>query len=275
MIMQTSKQCKLILLNCRISKKSFNKWKIIKRTFKKILDKFDIILAQGKTTLGYLEYFKLKNIKQIGNIKFIQSKKNNPNIIQIDNGHNKWAAMSVHFKEYSSVIKTHLELSEIENKITTFIIPRHLNRIDDLEKIISNNKIKYQKISQNNEISNFSGIVIIDQFGLADDIFEKVKTVFMGGSLFNHGGQNPIEPLRYECKILTGKYINNFEEIYEDLVTKDLVKIVNNQNELKDKLLKICIKNKNSQNTKSKINLINLSDKVYNDTIKFLNNYIN
>ena len=275
MIMQTSKQCKLILLNCRISKKSFKKWKVIKRTFKKILDKFDIILAQGKTTLVYLEYFKLKNIKQIGNIKFIQSKKNNPNIIRIDNGHNKWAAMSIHYKEYNSVVKTHLELRKKENKLITFIIPRHLNRIDDLEKIINNYKIKYQKISQNNEVSNLSEIVIVDQFGLADDIFEKVKTVFMGGSLFNHGGQNPIEPLRYECKIITGKHIDNFSEIYEDLVIKDLVKIVNNQNELKDKLLKICIKNKNSQNTKSKINLINLSDKVYNDTIKFLNNYIN
>ena len=275
MIMQTSKQCKLILLNCRISKKSFKKWKVIKRTFKKILDKFDIILAQGKTTLVYLEYFKLKNIKQIGNIKFIQSKKNNPNIIRIDNGHNKWAAMSIHYKEYNSVVKTHLELRKKENKLITFIIPRHLNRIDDLEKIINNYKIKYQKISQNNEVSNLSEIVIVDQFGLADDIFEKVKTVFMGGSLFNHGGQNPIEPLRYECKIITGKHIDNFSEIYEDLVIKDLVKIVNNQNELKDKLLEIFIENKTSKNTKSKINFINLSDKVYNNTIKFLNNYIN
>ena len=275
MIIQTSKQCKLILLNCRISKKSFKKWKVIRRTFKKILDKFDIILAQGNTTFNYLEYFKLKNIKQIGNIKFIQSKKNNPNIIRIDNGHNKWAAMSIHFKEYNSVIKTHLELSKIDSKITTFIIPRHLNRIYDLEKIINNYKIKFQKISQNNEVSNFYGIVIVDQFGLADDIFEKVKTVLMGGSLFNHGGQNPIEPLRYECKVISGKYIDNFAEIYEDLVTKDLVEIVNNQNELKDKLIEILLKNKTSKNTVSKIDFINLSDKIYNNTIKFLNNYIN
>ena len=183
--------------------------------------------------------------------------------------------MSIHFNEYNSVIKTHLELSKIESKITTFIIPRHLNRIYDLEKTINNYKIKFQKISQNNEVSNFSGIVIVDQFGLADDIFEKVKTVLMGGSLFNHGGQNPIEPLRYECKIITGKYIDNFAEIYEDLVTKDLVEIVNNQNELKDKLVEIFTKNKTSKNTMSKIDFINLSDKVYSNTIKFLNNYIN
>ena len=275
MIMQTSRQCKLILLNCRISKKSFKKWKIIKKTFKKILEKFDVILAQGKVTLSYLEYFKLENIKQIGNIKFIQLKKNNPNVIRIDNSNNKWAAMSVHFKEYNSVIKTHLELSKKENKITTFIIPRHLNKISDLEKIINNYKIKYQKISQNNEVSNFNGIVIVDQFGLADDIFDKVKTVFMGGSLFNHGGQNPIEPLRYGCKIITGKYIDNFTEIYEDLVTKGLVEIVNNQDEFRDKLIEIFFKKKTTKDTELKFDFINFSDKVYNNTIKFLNNYIN
>ena len=275
MIMQTSRQCKLILLNCRISKKSFKKWKIIKKTFKKILEKFDAILAQGKVTLSYLEYFKLENIKQIGNIKFIQIKKNNPNVIRIDNSNNKWAAMSVHFREYNSVIKTHLELSKKENKITTFIIPRHLNKISDLEKIINNYKIKYQKISQNNEVSNFNGIVIVDQFGLADDIFEKVKTVFMGGSLFNHGGQNPIEPLRYGCKIITGKYIDNFTEIYEDLVTKGLVEIVNNQDEFRDKLIEIFFKKKTTKDTELKFDFINFSDKVYNNTIKFLNNYIN
>ena len=275
MIMQTSRQCKLILLNCRISKKSFKKWKIIKKTFKKILEKFDVILAQGKVTLSYLEYFKLENIKQIGNIKFIQLKKNNPNVIRIDNNNNKWAAMSVHFKEYNSVIKTHLELSKKENEITTFIIPRHLNKISDLEKIINNYKIKYQKISQNNEVSNFNGIVIVDQFGLADDIFDKVKTVFMGGSLFNHGGQNPIEPLRYGCKIITGKYIDNFSEIYEDLVTKDLVKIVNNQDEFRDKLIEIFFKKRTTKDTELKFDFVNFSDKVYNNTIKFLNNYIN
>ena len=275
MIMQTSRQCKLILLNCRISKKSFKKWKIIKKTFKKILEKFDVILAQGKVTLSYLEYFKLENIKQIGNIKFIQIKKNNPNVIRIDNSNNKWAAMSVHFKEYNSVIKTHLELSKKEKKITTFIIPRHLNKISDLEKIINNYKIKYQKISQNNEVSNFNGIVIVDQFGLADDIFDKVKTVFMGGSLFNHGGQNPIEPLRYGCKIITGKYIDNFTEIYEDLVTKGLVEIVNNQDEFRDKLIEIFFKKRTTKDTELKFDFINFSDKVYNNTIKFLNNYIN
>ena len=275
MIMQTSKQCKLILLNCRISKKSFNKWKIIKKTFQRILEKFDVILAQGRITSNYLNHFELKNIKLLGNIKFIQSKKNSPEIIKINNHNNKnWAAMSIHYKEYDSIIQTHLKLSQINEKTTTFIIPRHLNKINDMETMIKNHKINYQKISENNEVNNFNGIVIVDQYGLADDIFEKVKIVFMGGSLINHGGQNPIEPLRYECKIITGEYFDNFTEIYEDLVMKDLVQTIKNQNELKDKLSALFKKDNIVEVDNLKFDFKNFSDEIYYNTIKFLDNYI-
>jgi 3-deoxy-D-manno-octulosonic-acid transferase len=275
MIIQTSKQCKLILLNCRISKKSFNKWKIIRKTFKTILEKFDVILAQGKITSNYLNHFGIKNIKLLGNIKFIQLKKNSPNIIQVNNHHNNnWAAMSIHFKEYDSIIETHFELSKIDKKITTFIIPRHLDKINEMEAIIKNHKINYQKISQNNVVNNFNGIVIVDQYGLADDIFEKVKIVLMGGSLINRGGQNPIEPLRYECKIITGKYFDNFTEVYEDLINKNLVQIINNRNELKDELSALFKKNNITEVNKSKFDLTSFSDEIYNNTVKFLDNYI-
>ena len=274
MIMQTSKQCKLILLNCRISKKSFNKWKIIRKTFKAILGKFDVILAQGKVTSNYLNHFGVKNIKLLGNIKFIQSKKNTPNIIKVNNNNNNWAAMSIHFKEYDTIIETHFELSQIDKKITTFIIPRHLDKINEMETIIKNRKINYQKISQNNVVNNFNGIIIVDQYGLADDIFKKVKIVLMGGSLINRGGQNPIEPLRYECKIITGKYFDNFTEVYEDLINKNLVQIINNRNELKDKLSALFEKDNITEVDKSKFDFTNFSDEIYNNTTKFLDNYI-
>ena len=182
--------------------------------------------------------------------------------------------MSIHFKEYDSIIGTHFELSQIDKKITTFIIPRHLDKINEMETIIKNHKINYQKISQNNVVNNFNGIIIVDQYGLADDIFEKVKIVLMGGSLINRGGQNPIEPLRYECKIITGKYFDNFTEVYEELINKNLVQIINNRNELKDKLSALFKKDNFSEVDKSKFDFTNFSDEIYNNTTKFLDNYI-
>ena len=94
----------------------------------------------------------------------------------------------------------------------------------------------------------------------------------MGGSLINRGGQNPIEPLRYECKIITGEYFDNFTEIYEDLVIKDLVQTIKNQNELKDKLSALFKKDNIVEVDNSKFDFKNFSDEIYYNTIKFLNN---
>ena len=183
--------------------------------------------------------------------------------------------MSVHFKEYESIIKSHFELSQTDKKITTFIIPRHLNKIKDMEEIINKYRIEFQKISQNNVVDNFNGIVIVDKFGLADDIFDKVKIVFMGGSLINRGGQNPIEPLRHGCKIITGKHIDNFTEIYKDLITKDYVTTIKDQSELRNKLSIVFKENNTVEVDRSKFDFTNYSNEIFNNTIKFLDNYTN
>ena len=113
---------------------------------------------------------------------------------------------------------------------------------------------------------------MVDKFGIADDIFNKVKIVFMGGSFINHGGQNPIEPAMFGCKILSGGNIFNFTEIYEELVNKKIAKIVNDQSELEEELL-IYLNNKTILDNASS-DYIEFSEKIYKKTIEFLDNYI-
>ena len=113
---------------------------------------------------------------------------------------------------------------------------------------------------------------MVDKFGIADDIFNKVKIVFMGGSFINHGGQNPIEPAKFGCKILSGKNIFNFTEIYEELVKKKIAKIVNDQSELEEELL-IYLNNKTILDNAGS-DYKEFSEKIYKKTIEFLDNYI-
>jgi 3-deoxy-D-manno-octulosonic-acid transferase len=63
LITQTSKECKLILLNCRISKNSYKIWKIFKKSFKNILNHFEYIVVQNQETEKFLNFFEVKNIK--------------------------------------------------------------------------------------------------------------------------------------------------------------------------------------------------------------------
>ena len=157
-------------------------------------------------------------------------------------------------------------------KTFNFLIPRHLNDIENIVNKIQRQNIACQKISTHNKIDNFSGIVVVDRFGIADDIFNKVKIVFMGGSFINHGGQNPIEPAKYGCKILSGKNIFNFTEIYKELIYKKIAKIVNDQSELEEELLAYLNNKTILDNAGSDYK--GFSEKIYKKTIEFLDSYI-
>ena len=272
MIFKTSKKCKIVLLNARISQNSFKKWKFLKPNFKKILSKFDFILPQSLEVVKMLKFFNFEKYKFIGNIKYTNIETGPPNIIQINNNFKMWAAMSVHKREIDHIIKIHKNISSTEKNFLTFLIPRHLNEIENMVNKIQKQNIACQKISTKNKINNFSGIVVVDKFGIADDIFNKVKIVFMGGSFINHGGQNPIEPAKFGCKILSGKNIFNFTEIYEELVNKKIAKIVNDQSELEEELL-IYLNNKTILDNAGS-DYKEFSEKIYKKTIEFLDNYI-
>ena len=274
MIIKTSKTCKLILLNCRISKNSFKRWKLFRKTFIKIMNNFDSILAQSDEVLNYLKYFNLQNVKLLGNIKFTNTKKNNLNIIKINNNNFSWAAMSIHNSEIDFIIETHIMMNKFKKNLTTFLIPRHLNKIEKIILKIKNKNLIYQKISDSKYIENLNGIVILDQFGMAEDIFSQVKFTFMGGSTIDHGGQNPIEPLKYGCDILTGKYIYNFSEIYNDLINKKIVTVINNEKELANELIKKFDQKKTNTDKNLNLEFKTLSDEIFAKTTNFLDRYI-
>ena len=238
MIFQTSKFSKMILLNCRISKNSFKKWKIFKLSFFKILNKFDAISAQSNETKKYLEFFGLKKINNLGNLKYTFNIKKNLKLFDIEKNKFNWAGMSIHFNEIDAILNVHKKISNIESDITTFLIPRHLNKLKEIKKKIKEQNIPFIETSKNNKIIKFNGIVLVDQFGVADEIFDKVKLVFMGGSFIDHGGQNPIEPAKYGSRIFYGPNIHNFTEIYEQFDKKNISNMVKNEHELYKELEK-------------------------------------
>ncbi len=74
LIFESKKISKLILLNARLSDRSFKKWQLIKNFAKKIFTKFDSIIVQSKKDKSFIEFFEIHNIKFFGNLKFIDFK---------------------------------------------------------------------------------------------------------------------------------------------------------------------------------------------------------
>ena len=102
-------------------------------------------------------------------------------------------------------------------------------------------------------------------FGETKSFFKICKTVFLGGSIIEHGGQNPLEAARYGCKILHGPNIWNFDEIYALLKKYKVSNKIQNSNQLALRIDKLLNYKKNSKNLELRIK--NLGNKILNSTL--------
>ena len=132
------------------------------------------------------------------------------------------------------------------NEYQLVLVPRHLERIDEIEKIILENFSKkdyllltaIEKNKINLEAENKKEIVIIDKMGILTDFYQLADFVFVGGTLVNIGGHSILEPLFYGKKPIIGKYFQNIEEIVRDAQELGFIEIVENENEIIEYLKK-------------------------------------
>ena len=262
----------IILLNARISNKSFTKWKLIKSSMNRILDCFAIILCQSNESANHFNYFGTNNIKMLGNLKFIVSEDLEP----LEDNLNLqkrliFIALSTHATEEEVCIKIHSSLKSQYPNLLTIIIPRHINRIPEIQKIIINTKLNFLITESLDNFENNTDILIINSYGNTKKILKLSKYVFIGGSLVKHGGQNPIEVAYNNSLIFHGPHVYNFTEIYNFLNKENIAFKINSGAELTEQL-KEKINDYQKKNIKEKI--IRMGDEILSSTIKELDQYI-
>ncbi len=256
------KKIPLILLNARITKKSFNRWKFFPNFSKAIFSKITLALPQNSETKKYLHLLGVKNIKIAGNLKYfgnLEKKKIKNDLLNKFYKRNIWCAASTHKEEEKFIGRVHNELrSDIKNLIT-IIIPRHINRTKSIINELNGIGLNYQLHSENKKIKKNTDIYLVDTYGEAIKFYILSKLTFLGGSLVKHGGQNPLEPAREGNYILYGPNISNFKEVYKMLNFLKIAKKINSIKEVK----KIVLKRINfNQNNKAKFKLKNIGNKI-------------
>ena len=123
------------------------------------------------------------------------------------------------------------------------------------------------------KIDKDTDIYLVNSFGQTKSFFKICKTVFLGGSIIKHGGQNPLEAARFGCKILHGPHVWNFEEIYNLLRKNNVSSKITTQNKLTYKVDKMLNNKSNNKNLELKIKA--LGDKILISTLNEINIYIN
>ena len=268
-----NKRVPLVLLNARLTLKTQNKWIKIKNFAKSVFDNVTVIYPQNKETKSFLKNIKLKNIKLIGNLKFAEDPNENLGAINSKLKYEftkkkAWVASSTHNNEEIFCAKTHIELKKKIKNLITIIIPRHIHRVNEIVDEIE--KLNLNVCCHSSSIKNLRDIdiYIVDTFGETKKFHKLVSSVFLGGSIINKGGQNPLEAARFGAKIFHGPYTDNFKDVYKLLKDFKISKQINTPTQLASSI--IFKKNKYSGSR-----IKNIGDKILKKTIKELDNLFN
>ncbi len=271
------KKIPIILINGRITQDSFNKWKKFYYFSNDIFSKINFCLACSKQSKTYLKKLGVKNIKLIGNLKFTQSE-NEKTLIDNDRikkfiiNKKTWCASSTHKTEELICGVVHKNLKKKYKNLLTFIIPRHVERTGSIVKELKDINLITHTHESGKKIHKDTDIYIVNSYGKTKSFYNICKNIFLGGSLINHGGQNPLEATRYGCNILYGPNVDNFKEIYKFLDKLKISSKVNNYHQLSNQLDKLFEKNQKSKNIEYKLKSI--GNKILSKTYKQINFFL-
>ncbi|MDR0484538.1 MAG: hypothetical protein LBH40_04615 [Alphaproteobacteria bacterium] len=236
----------LLLLNARISDKSFLKWKKLKFIISKILNYFDVIYPMSLNNKKKLDKLSGKDNKFIGNLKYtnITSKEIIANkfaseitILQKYLGNSLvLTALSTHRSEELLIAKIHYKLKEAGINLKTVIIPRHIERMDLILKDFAKNNFKASLFSQLKEEVD---IVLVDSMGKTGMFCLQADITFIGKSLYLKGGHNLLEPLSVGTPVIFGKNMGNFKDIVLDTLQNQAGIKVKTEKDLYEELLEI------------------------------------
>jgi len=204
------KGAKTLLINARISDKSYKSYKRFSFFYKRIFQNIDKVFAQSEVDKYRLEELGASNVEVIGNIKLAQLPKVNielekPKQVVI-------TAASTHENEEKLILDA---FKKEQGKL--IIVPRHPERFEkvhlEILEFIKDKNISYQRYSIKDDFD--SDIILVDKMGILNDIYAISDVVILGGAFEKIGGHNPIEPAFFNCKIISGKNIFNQKSLFD------------------------------------------------------------
>ena len=217
-----SRGAKTLLINARMSDRSFHKYKRMAWLYHQIFKYIDEVYAQSDIDKVRLESLGAKNIQVIGNIKL-------SNIAAATKTLSKPKALlvcaaSTHEGEEALILEAFVKLKEKEPQARLIVVPRHPERFEKVSKMVEEcakeQHYDWHKYSENEAFN--SDIIVVDVLGELVNIYAISDVIILGGAFAKVGGHNAAEAAQFGCKIISGKHYFNQRDIFsmiEGIVT--------------------------------------------------------
>jgi len=212
----------LVLVNARLSQRSFLRWQKIPQFISRILGKISLVLAQSSEDAARLMQLGAPRVLVTGNLKFDSPAPpaNSETLAELTGligTRPIWIAASTHPGEDEILLDVHRKLAQRFVNLLTVIVPRHPQRGAAIAKLAEAAQLRAALRSTGALPKRDVQVYVADTIGELGLFYRLAGLVFMGGSLVPRGGQNPIEPAKLGSAVLFGPHVHNFTEVYQIL----------------------------------------------------------
>jgi 3-deoxy-D-manno-octulosonic-acid transferase len=212
----------MVLINGRMSHRSFPRWRRVSGTISALLGRFDVCLAQSRLDAERFAALGSRNVITTGNLKLdVAAPPADPakleRLMAVTRGRPIIVAASTHPGEEDIVLAAHRALAGFFPSLLSVIVPRHPNRGEAIAGVIAASGLRGALRSREELPTAATDVYVADTMGELGLFYRLAPIVFMGGSLVEHGGQNPIEAVKLGASIVHGPHVFNFTDVYEAL----------------------------------------------------------
>jgi 3-deoxy-D-manno-octulosonic-acid transferase len=217
-----SRRVPMVLINGRMSPRSFPRWRRASATISALLGRFDLCLAQSEIDAERFSALGARNVITTGNLKLDvepppADAAKFERLRAVMRGRPVMVAASTHAGEEELVAGAHARLVARFPSLLTVIVPRHPKRGAAIARALHATGTEVALRSYDELPSAETGIYVADTMGELGLFYRLATIVFMGGSLIEHGGQNPIEAIKLGAPVLHGPHVFNFLDVYAAL----------------------------------------------------------
>ena len=274
----SSKKIPLLLINGRLSNESIANYKRFKKFYAPLLNKLSTICVQGESDKKNFEQLTINKIQVMGNLKFdqippketVQNSKKMKHALMIKD-QIVIVAGSTREGEEEIILNEILKMNK--KNISLILTPRHPERFSKVESLLKSKNVKFAKRSQASSIKSTPNFILGDSMDEMYMYYELANVVIIGGSFFNYGSQNPIEPLKMKKPTIIGPSIFNFKDIILGAIKSKAAIQINHIHELPKTISSLSnLETRNSMIEKSK-DFISRSEGSSRKNLKIISQY--
>jgi 3-deoxy-D-manno-octulosonic-acid transferase len=212
----------MVLINGRMSHRSFPRWRRVNATISALLGRFDICLAQSQADAERFSALGSRNVITTGNLKLDvpappADAAKLERLMSVTRGRPIIVSASTHPGEEDMLVDAHRALAGLFPSLLSVVVPRHPDRGAAIARTIGATGLRVGLRSHEELPTASTDIYVADTMGELGLFYRLAPIVFMGGSLVPHGGQNPIEAVKLGASIVHGPHVFNFSDVYEAL----------------------------------------------------------